>query len=367
MSGVTDIVDQAAPTRSGKATAPRRTTVAVLPGDGIGPEVIEHTLSTLQVMDLGLDFDVLDQVNARRFLRTGEAITAEEIDRVRASSALLMGAVGDPAVRTADYARGVLLRLRAELDLYINYRPARLLHDRLSPLRDPRRRAIDVIVVRENPEGLYSGVGGRLRPDTTHEVAMDADLTTAHGVRRVLDFAFATARRQVCLVDKSNAVPFGGALWQRLWREARARYPHISASHEYADAAAMKLVADPTSFEVIVTNNSYGDILSDLTAQLAGGLGATASANLSHETNLCLYEPVHGSAPDIAGKGIANPIGALLSAALMMDRLELADAARALRRAIDGTVEHGICTPDLGGSHRTREVAEDVRARLLWG
>ncbi|WP_374121945.1 isocitrate/isopropylmalate dehydrogenase family protein [Frankia sp. AiPa1] len=355
------------PTRSENIQGTLSAAVAVLPGDGIGPEVIEHTLETLREMELGLDFDVLDQVSAHRYLRTGEAITDAEIDRIRACSAVLLGAVGDPVVRNPDYARGVLLRLRAEFDLYVNYRPVRLLHDRLSPLRDPRHRSIDLAVVRENTEGLYAGVGGGLRARTSQEVAVDTEITTAYGVRRVLDFAFSSARRRVCLVDKANAVPFGGALWQRLWHEAQARYPHITVSHEYVDAAAMKLVADPTYFEVIVTNNSYGDILSDLTAQLAGGLGAAGSANLNPETGFSLYEPVHGSAPDIAGKGVANPIGALLSAGLMLERLHRGGAARALAQAVRSVVGDGICTPDLGGTCSTREVAEGVRARLLWG
>ncbi|MFI2612130.1 isocitrate/isopropylmalate dehydrogenase family protein [Kitasatospora sp. NPDC018619] len=339
--------------------------IIVIPGDGIGPEVTEEALTTLQALGADLEFTVLDRINADRWLREGVALTDDELELVRDTGTVLFGAVGDPRVTSTDYARGVLLRLRTELDLFVNYRPAVLLDDRLSPLRDESRRGIDCVVVRENTEGLYSGVGGILRGGTPDEVAVDQEMSTYLGVSRVVEYAYGIARRSVCVVDKSNAVPFGGRLWQRVRREAAARHPELESSHLYVDAAAMKLVNDPTSFDVIVANNSYGDILSDLTAELAGGLGTAASANINPLTGVGLYEPVHGSAPDIVGKGLANPAGAVLSAALMLRDRGLKSEAQALEQAVRRTIAEYRCTPDLGGTLTTRQAGEAIRAALV--
>ncbi|MFE1886285.1 isocitrate/isopropylmalate dehydrogenase family protein [Streptomyces diastatochromogenes] len=338
--------------------------ITVIPGDGIGPEVIEPALAVLDVLALGVRPDVLDQVNAETYLSTGSALSQADLDRIRTSEATLLGAVGDPRLGDTAYVRSVLTTLRSELDLYANYRPVRLWHDRLSPLRDDTRRAIDCVIVRENTEGLYSGVGGSTRTGSPQEIAIDVDLNTHHGVSRILDFAFSVARRSVCVVDKANAVRNGGQLWQRCWHEAVERHPQFDTSHLYVDAAAMKLVTDPTAFDVIVTNNSYGDILSDLTAALAGGLGVAASANLNPSTRQGLFEPVHGSAPDIAGTGIANPFAAILSAALLIEHLGHTEEADAVRRAVAAAVEAGRVTPDLGGSLSTKEVGAVVLAEL---
>ncbi|MFC9435212.1 isocitrate/isopropylmalate dehydrogenase family protein [Nocardia sp. NPDC057030] len=338
-------------------------TITVIPGDGIGPEVIEEAVRTLDELALGLEFDILGHVNADNYLRTGIALSDSDFDRISASDAVLLGAVGDARADMA-YARGVLLRLRFDLDLYVNYRPAVLCHDRLSPLRDETRRSIDCRVVRENTEGLYAGIGGRLHRATSNEVGIDAEISTYHGVARILDFAFTSARRSVCLVDKSNAVRNGGALWQRCWAEACDKYPDVPARHLYVDAAVMHLVHDPTAFDVIVTNNSYGDILSDLTAELAGGLGAVGSANINGGNGFGLFEPVHGSAPDIAGRAIANPIGAILTAALLVDHLGHRDAARAVRTGVEKVISAGHVTPDLGGPLSTRDVGAAIRAQL---
>jgi 3-isopropylmalate dehydrogenase len=338
--------------------------VAVIPGDGIGPEVTDQALRTLESLDAELEFDVLDHINAATYLRTGIAMTEEDMARIAGSDALLFGAIGDPRITSPDYARGILLRLRLDLDLYVNHRPATLLHERLSPLRNNAKRMIDCTIIRENTEGIYAGVGGTLRPDTPAEIAIDEDVNTYRGVSRVIDYAFQIAGRSVCMVDKSNVVRFGGRLWQRCWREALARHAEISTSHLYVDAAAMKLVDDPTAFDVIVTNNSYGDILSDLTAQLAGGLGLSASANLNPETGFGLFEPVHGSAPDIAGEGLANPIGAVLSGAMLVEHLGYKAAAAALRGAVREVIEENQCTRDLGGSLRTEQAGAAIRAAL---
>jgi 3-isopropylmalate dehydrogenase len=339
-------------------------TIAVIPGDGIGPEVIEQALKTLEALGTGLEVDLLDHINAETYLAKGEALSSADLDRIRVSDGVLLGAVGDARIAHTDYVRSVLLRLRFELDLYVNYRPAKLLADRLSPLRDEARRAMDCVVVRENTEGLYAGVGGVLRPQTPFEVTMDAEINTHHGVSRVIDYAFSIARRSVCMVDKSNAVPHGGRLWQRYWQEAAERHPDIETSHLYVDAAAMKLVQDPTRYDVIVANNSYGDILSDLTAQLAGGLGTAASGNINAVTGFGLYEPVHGTAPDIAGRGMANPIGAILSAALMLDQLGHTVSAEAVRRAVATVIERRWVTPDLGGTLGTEEAGAAIRSVL---
>ncbi|MFJ5269884.1 isocitrate/isopropylmalate dehydrogenase family protein [Streptomyces sp. NPDC088358] len=338
--------------------------IAVIPGDGIGPEVTEQALLTLDQLRLGLDFDVLDHVNADTFLRTGVALSDEDFERVRSSRSVLLGAIGDPRVGSPAYGRGVLLRLRFELDLYVNHRPAKLLHDRLSPLRADSARAVDCIVVRENTEGLYTGAGGSVHAGSEHEVALDVELSTYHGTARIVDYAFSIARREVCMVDKANAVESGGSLWQRCWRAAAARHPDKASRHLYVDAAAMQMVTDPTGFDVIVTNNSYGDILSDIASAVAGGIGTAASANLNPERGFGLYEPVHGSAPDIAGEQIANPVGAILSAGLLIDDLGHHEAAAALRAALSQAVAAGETTPDLGGSLDTHRAGEAIRARL---
>ncbi|MFD3487618.1 isocitrate/isopropylmalate dehydrogenase family protein [Streptomyces sp. NPDC058665] len=338
----------------------------MIPGDGIGPEVIEQALETLDVFGLDFDIDMLDHINAGTFLREGAAMGDRDVERIRSSRATLLGAVGDPRISSPEYARGVLLRLRFELDLYVNYRPVTLWHPRLSPLRDSAGGGLDCLIIRENSEGLYAGVGGRLRADTEHEVAIDEEISTWHGVSRVIDFAFSVARTKVCMVDKSNAVPHGGRLWQRCWGHQVGEHPGIAASHLYVDTAAMKLVADPAAFDVIVTNNSYGDILSDLAAELAGGVGTAASVNLNAETGYGVYEPVHGSAPDIAGQGLANPVGAVLSTALMVERLGHRAEADAMRRAVGAAITARRCTPDLGGSLTTKDAGAAIRAELGW-
>jgi 3-isopropylmalate dehydrogenase len=338
--------------------------ITVIPGDGIGPEVITEAVATVDALGLDIAFEILDHINADTYLLTGTAMSDVDFERIRASDGTLLGAVGDPRVSTQDYARGVLLRLRFDLELYANLRPARLLHDRLSPLRDPVTRAIDCVIVRENTEGLYAGIGGLLRPYSGHEIAIDAEVNTYLGVSRVLRYAFSIARRGVCMVDKSNAVRYGGGLWQRCWAEAKRANPGVPTSHLYVDVAAMKLVSDPSPFDVIVTNNSYGDILSDIAAEVAGGLGTAASVNFNPDTGFGVYEPVHGTAPDIAGTGVANPVGAILAAALMVEYLGYPIEAEAIRQAVGAAVADRQCTPDLGGDLSTRAAGAAVRAGL---
>jgi 3-isopropylmalate dehydrogenase len=340
------------------------TLVAVVGGDGIGPEVTRVAVDVLDSLSLGLRFDHLDDIGAGRYLASGTILTDDEFQRIRSADAILFGAVGDPRVTTPDYARGILLRLRSELGLYANVRPARLLADRLSPLRAADRRPVDLVVVRENNEGLYAGVGGSLRAGTPDEVAIDEEVNTYRGVSQIIEYAFSIARRSVCMVDKSNVVQFGGSLWLRCFREAAQRHPQVAQRHLYIDAAAMALVEDPSGFDVIVANNSYGDILSDLTAALVGGVGLAASANLNPDAGRALFEPVHGSAPDLAGKELANPVGAILSSALLLDFLNHPWEARAVRDAVEAAVAAGRCTPDAGGDLSTSDSGQAVLSEL---
>jgi 3-isopropylmalate dehydrogenase len=298
-------------------------------------------------------------------MRTGVPIPDTTWTDLQKADAILFGAVGDPRVNDASYLAGVLLRLRFELDLYVNLRPARLYDDRLSPLRREDRRNIDLLIVRENTEGLYVGMGGRFKKGTQNEVAIQEDLNTYLGVTRIIDYAFTAARREVVMVDKSNAMVHAGALWQERWKAVAAAHPSIKTRHLYVDAAAMQLVRDPGQFDVIVTGNLFGDILSDLTAELVGGMGVAPSGNVNPETGRGLFEPVHGTAPDIAGKGVVNPVGAILSASMMVRHLGHTAMADAIEGAVESAIRAGDCTRDLGGNLSTRECGDAVAKRLM--
>jgi 3-isopropylmalate dehydrogenase len=266
------------------------------------------------------------------------------------------------------HARDVLLGTRFELDLYVNYRPVRLLADRLSPLKNRGRRDINFAVFRENTEGLYVGVGGRLREGTEDEIAIQHEVNTYRGVRRIVQYAFDFAsthgRGNVCMTDKSNAMTHGHGLWQRVFHEVAAQYPHIRPTHLYIDALAMLLVQNPGEFEVIVTNNLFGDIITDIGGALQGGLGMAASGNI-HPGRTSMFEPVHGSAPPLAGKNLANPIGAILSAALMLEALGRVDDAQRIERAVEAAVHAGEVTRDIGGSLGTKEAGAAILKRLV--
>jgi 3-isopropylmalate dehydrogenase len=337
--------------------------IAVVPGDLAGQEVIPEAVRVIRATGLDYEFEEFE-VGAAPVLRGEPAMSEATFEAVSQADAILFGAIGDPRVPDVGYPAQVLLRLRFQLDLYVNLRPARLYDDRLSPLRDPARRGIDLLIVRENTEGLYVGMGGRFRRGTQHEVAVQEDLNTHHGVGRILEQGFRRARRRLCMVDKSNAMNHAGGLWQERWAEARAAHPELETRHLYVDAAAMELVRDPTQFEVIVTGNLFGDILSDLTAALVGGMGVAPSANINPETRRGLFEPVHGSAPGIAGQGIVNPVGAILTAGMMIEHLGDEDAAKRMESAVTAAIRAGECTRDLGGSLSTREAANAVIGRL---
>jgi 3-isopropylmalate dehydrogenase len=337
--------------------------IAVVPGDLAGLEVIPEAVRVIRATGLDYEFEEFE-VGAAPVLRGEPAMSEATFEAVSQADAILFGAIGDPRVPDVGYPAQVLLRLRFQLDLYVNLRPARLYDDRLSPLRDPARRGIDLLIVRENTEGLYVGMGGRFRRGTEHEVAVQEDLNTHHGVGRILEQGFRRASRRLCMVDKSNAMNHAGGLWQERWAQARAAHPELETRHLYVDAAAMELVRDPTQFEVIVTGNLFGDILSDLTAALVGGMGVAPSANINPETRRGLFEPVHGSAPGIAGQGIVNPVGAVLTAGMMVEHLGDEDAAKRMESAVRGAIRAGECTRDLGGSLSTREAADAVIGRL---
>lgn len=340
--------------------------IAVIPGDGIGPEVIAEATRVLARVG-GLELTQLPW-GAEHYLRTGVTVPADGYDTLKSFDAILLGALGDPLVPDNRHARDILLGTRFELDLYVNYRPIRLLDDRLCPLKNRSRADVNFVVFRENTEGVYVGVGGRFKPGTEDEVAVQEEMNTFKGVNRIVRHAFEFARanglRRVCMADKSNAMTHGHALWQRVFTQVRSEYPDIDATHMYIDALAMFLVQNPGQFQVIVTNNLFGDIITDIGAALQGGLGMAASGNL-HPGRTSMFEPVHGSAPPLAGKNVANPIGAILSAALMLETLGRGEDARRIERAVEAAVQAGETTPDVGGSLGTRYAGDAILRRLI--
>jgi 3-isopropylmalate dehydrogenase len=337
--------------------------IAVIPGDLAGQEVIPEAVKVLKACGVDYEFEEFE-VGAGPVLRGEPAMSDQTLQAASEADAVLFGAIGDPRVPDVGYPAQVLLRIRFELDLYVNLRPARLYDDRLSPLRQPDRRRIDLLIVRENTEGLYVGMGGRFRRGTEQEVAIQEDLNTYQGVSRIIEYGFGRASQRLCMVDKSNAMGHAGGLWQDRWRAIKARHPGVETRHLYVDAAAMELVRDPTQFEVIVTGNLFGDILSDLTAALIGGMGLAPSANVNPNTGRGLFEPVHGSAPDIAGRGVVNPLGAILTAGMMVEHLGDEDGAKRIEQAVVGAIRSSECTRDLGGSLMTSEAGDAVVRRL---
>jgi len=335
----------------------------VVPCDGAGKEVVPEAVKVLRAAGADFEFEELD-INADAYLRDGVPIPADAWKKLAAAHAILFGAVGDPRVPDPNYLAGVLLRLRFELDLYVNLRPAKLYDDRLSPLRREERRHIDLMVVRENTEGAYVGMGGRFKKGTADEVAIQEDVNTYLGVMRIIEHAFEIAKGEVVMVDKSNAMTFAGGLWQERWKDVAHAHPAIKTRHLFVDAAAMQLVKDPSQFDVIVTSNLFGDILSDLTAELVGGMGIAPSANINPKTGRGLFEPVHGTAPDIAGKGLVNPIGAILSAGMMVQHLGHHEMASAIEGAVESAIRAGECTRDVGGNLSTSQAGDAVVKRL---
>jgi 3-isopropylmalate dehydrogenase len=344
--------------------------IAVIAGDGIGKDVTAEAVKVLgttsEVFGRPIVLEHLPW-SADHYLKTGETLPANGYDLLRSFDAVFVGALGVPRVTDKRHARDIMLGTPFEHDLYLNYRPVKLLDDRLSPLKDRGRKDINFVVFRENTEGVYVSVGGRFKAGTADEVAIQEEINTYKGVHRIIrhafEFAKATGHTRVCMADKSNAMQQGHALWQRVFKEVAAQYPGITATHQYIDAMAMFLVKDPGQYQVIVTNNLFGDIVTDIGGALQGGLGMAASGNI-HPGKTSLFEPVHGSAPPLAGKNVANPIGAILSTALMLETLGAREESQAIEAAVEAAIAANRTTADIGGTLGTREVGDFIVGKL---
>src|ERR1700689_1409839 len=351
--------------------SPNKKRIAIIPGDGIGKEVIPAAVQVLKSAAAAGGREVaLTEFDwgADRYLRDGTTLPSDAVEMFhRDFDAILLGAMGDPRVPTNVHAADILLGLRFKLDLYVNARPCILFDKRLTPLKDSVEKDINFMVFRENTEGLYVGMGGNFKKGTADEIAVQEDLNTRKGVERIIRYGFEYAKarklKRVCMSDKSNALTFGHDLWQRVFKQVRLEFPEIEASHQYIDNLLMQMVRDPSQFDVIVTCNLFGDIASDLGAQLAGGLGLAPSGNI-HPGQVSLFEPVHGSAPNIAGKGIANPMGAILTVGMMFEFLGWKREAKAIDAAVRGALREGKTPAELGGTMGTREIGEGLGERV---
>ncbi len=342
--------------------------LAVIPGDGIGQEVTAEALKVLEVASpAGVKFEQTRyDLGAERYLATGEVLPDSVLDEIREHDAILLGAVGgkpgDPNLPPGILERGLLLRLRFELDHYVNLRPSRIFPGVPGPLATPGE--VDFVVVREGTEGPYTGNGGALRVGTPHEIATEVSVNTAFGVERVVRDAFARAqrrpRKKLTLVHKTNVLVNAGAVWWRLTQEVAQEFPEVTVDYMHIDAAMIHMTTDPARFDVIVTDNLFGDIITDLAAAITGGIGLAASGNVNPDrTSPSMFEPVHGSAPDIAGQQKADPTAAILSASLLLDHLGYADAAAAIERAaIDDLAAR------TGDARRTSDVGDAIAARV---
>jgi len=343
--------------------------IAVIPGDGIGPEVITQAVNVIQASGADVELTHFDW-SANRYLADGVTVPPDGFAMLeRDFDAILLGAFGDPRVASNIHAREILLGMRFKMDLYANVRPVRLLDSSLCPLKGVEPKDLDFVVVRENTEGVYVDSGGVFKQGTPDEVAVQEDINTRKGVERVIRYAFeycernqkrdGSPRKRVLLCDKSNAMTYAGGLWQRVFKEVGREYPQITPQHMYVDALCTQMVRDPRQFDVVVTNNMFGDIITDLAAGLQGGLGVAASGNI-HPGKTSMFEPVHGSAPPLAGKNVANPLGAILTAAMMLAHLGLTAQADKIEAAVLEAVRQKKTTQDVGGTLGTREAGEWV-------
>ncbi|WP_197320927.1 3-isopropylmalate dehydrogenase [Saccharomonospora sp. NB11] len=334
--------------------------LAVIPGDGIGPEVVAEALKVLAEVAPGAEITKYD-LGASRWHSTGELLPESVLTELRQHDAILLGAVGDPSVPSGILERGLLLRLRFELDHHVNLRPGRLYPGVRGPLTDPGE--VDMVVVREGTEGPYAGNGGLLRKDTEQEVATEVSVNTAFGIRRVVADAFARAeqrpRKHLTLVHKTNVLEHAGSLWSRIVEEESLAHPDVTVAYSHVDAATIHLVTDPSRFDVIVTDNLFGDIITDLVAAVTGGIGLAASGNLDiTRRNPSMFEPVHGSAPDIAGQSLADPTAAVLSVALLLDHLGERESAR----RIEASVAFDLATRDQNNPGSTQAIGDRLAA-----
>ena len=347
--------------------------IAIIPGDGIGKEVIPEAVKVIVASGADVKMSEFDW-GADRYLANGVTVPEDGFAMLeRDFDAILVGAFGDPRVPSNIHAKEILLGMRFKMDLYANVRPVRLLDAALCPLKGIERKDIDFVVIRENTEGVYTDAGGVFKQGTPDEIAVQEDINTRKGVERIIRYAFKYAelhpkldgspRKRVLMCDKSNAMTHAGGLWQRVFKEVSAAYPRIKAEHMYVDALCMQMVRDPRQFDVIVTNNMFGDIITDLAAGLQGGLGMAASGNI-HPGKTSMFEPVHGSAPPIAGKNVANPFGAILTAAMMLGHLGLTEEASKIESAVLQAVQQKRTTQDVGGALGTREAGEWVATKV---
>jgi 3-isopropylmalate dehydrogenase len=340
--------------------------IAIVPGDGIGVDVTAEAVKVVkacgEVTNRQVELVHYDY-SAEKYIKTGISIPPGGYDDFRTYDAIFMGAFGDPRVPDMKHAADILLGTRFILDLYANYRPVKLYHERLCPLKNSSDRKIDIAIFRENTEGLYVGVGGNFKRNTPDEIAIQEDVNTRKGVERIIEYAFRFAvkngRKKLSMSDKANVLTYGHDLWQRVYKEVSQRYPQIESSHMYVDALSMQLILHPEKFDVIVTCNMFGDIITDLGAALQGGLGMAASANINPE-GTSMFEPVHGSAPKYAGKDVANPFGAILTVALMFEHLQMLEEARLIEDTVKKAIQENQTTQDLGGKLGTRAVGDYV-------
>ncbi len=345
--------------------------IAVIPGDGIGVDVTREAVKVMtSIRDQGVDltWDEFDY-GADKYLATGITLPDKEIANFRDNyDAIFLGAVGDPRIPDMRHGRDILLGLRFKLDLYVNYRPVHLLDESLCPLKDKGPDDVNFVVFRENTEGLYAGTGGNLKKGTPDEVAIQTSINTRKGVERIVrhsfEYAKANGLKKVCMSDKSNAMRFEGDLWQRAFHEVAEEYPDIEASHWFIDALLMQMVKRPEQFEVIVTCNMFGDIVTDVGAQLCGGMGLAASGNI-HPGRTSLFEPVHGSAPKYAGKEVANPLAAILTVGVMMEHLGHPEWTPRLEGIVRDMVRDGKVPRDMGGSLGTAAVGDWVSDQVI--
>lgn len=345
--------------------------IAIIAGDGIGIDVTQEAVKVLRRCNekFRLRLELVEfEYGAEYFLKTGVGLPPGQMDDFRKNyAAIFLGALGDPRIPDMRHGREILLALRFELDLYINLRPVQLLNERLCPLKHKTKADVDFVVFRENTEGPYVGAGGILKKGTPEEVATQEAIYTRKGVERVIRAAFeyarAHGRKRVTMSDKSNVLRFGHDLWQRVFAEVGAEYPELEKDHYFVDALVMKMVKAPEQFDVIVTENMLGDIITDLGAMLQGGLGMAASGNI-HPGRVSLFEPVHGSAPYMAGKNKANPVAAILTVGMMLDYLGHPRAAEAIVQAVQQAVDEKQVTEDVGGRLGTRECGDYITARL---
>ncbi|QVQ51627.1 3-isopropylmalate dehydrogenase [Spiractinospora alimapuensis] len=347
----------------------RSINLAVIPGDGIGSEVVAEGLKVLSAVAPRHQLTVETttyELGAKRWHETGETLPDSVEAELRQHDALFLGAVGDPSVPSGVLERGLLLRLRFNFAHYVNLRPVRLYPGVSTPLADVAPEDLNMLVVREGTEGPYAGMGGVIRKGTPDEIATQDSVNTRFGIERVVRYAFAKAaerpRKKLTLVHKDNVLTFAGELWQRVVREVGAEYPQVTTDYLHVDAATMFFVSDPARFDVIVTDNLFGDIITDLGAAVAGGIGLAASGNINPSNEApSMFEPVHGSAPDIAGKGLADPTATILSLSLMLDHLGLGDAARQVEAAVSEDLE---VRAKESGTRGTTQVGDDIAQRV---